>query len=154
MRLALLILVIVIFLAGIFFLWRVYFSKNVLRELVATIDVGASAYEIEVARTTLEKAQGLAGRESLAPGTGMVFLFNAPSRLAFTMHGMRFPLDMVWIADGIVVDISKNLQPDTGVLASAYRPRVPADTVLELNAGVADADGLKIGDSVVLSYKK
>ncbi len=153
MKLIILLIAVAAFCAGIFFLWRILFTKNIPTEPSASITIGSHIYEVEVAQTLEQKAKGLAGRENLPPGRGMLFVFDAKSRLAFTMHNMRFPLDIIWIADGKIVDISKNLQPDTGVMASSYRPAVPADMVLELNAGVADADGLKIGDSVILKYK-
>lgn len=143
----------IFFLCGALFLWRVYFSKSIIQMPRASAAIGEHRYEVEIASTLTQKAKGLAGRASLGPGTGMLFTFASSSRHAFTMHGMRFPLDMVWIAEGKIVDISKNLQPDTGILASLYRPSVPADMVLELNAGVADADGLKAGDKIVISYK-
>lgn len=122
-------------------------------EPIATISVGSRVYEVEVAQTLEQKAKGLAQRDSLAIGRGMVFPFNRKALHGFTMQGMRFPLDMIWIAGGKVIDIMRNLQPDKGMLASAYRPVSPADMVLELNAGVSGTDGLKVGDSVILKYK-
>lgn len=153
-RLLILLIAIAAFCFGVFFLWRLLFAKNIPAEPSASITVGTHIYEVEIAQTLEQKAKGLAGRDSLADRHGMVFPFTKKSVLSFTMQGMRFPLDIIWIADGKIVDISQNLQPDTGMLASAYRPKAPADMVLELNAGVAAADGLKIGDSVTLSYKK
>lgn len=153
-KLLVLLIAVAAFCLGVFFLWRILFTKNVSAEPSAKMAIGPHIYEVEVAQTFEQKAKGLAGRDSLADGHGMVFPFTKKSVLSFTMQGMRFPLDIIWIADGKIVDISPNLQPDTGMLASAYRPKVPADVVLELNAGVVAADGLKIGDSVVLSYKK
>jgi uncharacterized membrane protein (UPF0127 family) len=153
LRLIILLIAIFAFCAGVFFLWRLLFTKNTPSEPVAIITVGSQTYEVEVAQTFEQKAKGLAGRDSLMPGRGMVFLFGAATKVAFTMHGMRFPLDMIWIADGKIIEISEGLQPDTSVLASSYRPKAPVDMVLELNAGATKADGLKIGDSVILKYK-
>lgn len=140
-----------VFFSGAIFLWRVYFSKNIAGEFAATVKIGERTYRVEVAQTLTQKAKGLAGRDLLEAGTGMLFPFGSASKLAFTMHGMRFPLDIIWIADGKIVDIAQNLQPDEGVMMSSYRPSVPADTVLELNAGVAEKDGLKVGDLVQIS---
>jgi len=56
---------------------------------------------------------------------------------------MRFPLDIVWIDNDTIVHIEKNVQPD---FAGIITPSENADTVLEINAGVADKTGLKVGD--------
>lgn len=148
-----LLLAVLAFCTGVFFLWKLLFAKNPVGAPSAVVAIGERSYAVEVAQTLEQKARGLAGRESLAAGQGMLFPFSGKSRVSFTMKGMLFPLDIIWIAEGKIVDISKELPPDTGMLATAYRPATPADMVLELNAGVADVDGLKIGDSVILKYK-
>lgn len=153
-RLFILLIAIATFCTGVFFLWKLLFAKNPPATPGAAVMIGGRSYAVEVAQTLEQRAKGLAGREELVAGQGMLFLFSGKSRVSFTMKGMLFPLDIIWIAEGKIVDISKQLPPDTGMFATAYRPAVPVDMVLELSAGVADADGLKIGDSVVLSYKK
>ncbi len=152
-RLFILLIALAAFCTGVFFLWKLLFAKSSPTEPSATVAIGGHVYAVEIAQTLEQKAKGLAGRESLAAGRGMLFPFGGKSRVSFTMKGMLFPLDIIWIAEGKIVDISKQLPPDMGMFATAYRPAVPADTVLELNAGVADADGLKTGDSVILKYK-
>ncbi len=152
-RALILLIAIAAFCTGVFFLWKLLFAKNIPAEAAAVVTIGDNSYQVEVAGTFTEKAKGLAGRQSLASGYGMIFPFASTTQAAFTMQGMRFPLDIIWIADDKIVDISKNLQPDASMLASAHRPSTPYNLVLELNAGVADADRLKIGDAVVIDYK-
>lgn len=145
---------VVVFCGGVFSLWRLLFAKNKPTEPSALAMIGSHTYRVEVAKTLEQKAKGLAGRSLLPAGQGMLFPFKRRIKPAFTTQGMLFPLDIIWIADGKIADIADNVKPDTGMLATPYRPALPVDTVLELHGGVVARDGLKIGDSVTLSYKK
>jgi len=147
-----LLIAVVLFCTGVYFLWKIFFFKNTPQAASSMVTIGTHTYPVEIASTFEQKVHGLAGRDSLTTGHGMLFPFGSKSRLSFTMKGMRFPLDIIWIADGKIVDVSRNLAPDTGLVAMAYRPVEPADTVLELAAGTADRDGLKIGDTITIEY--
>ena len=62
---------------------------------------------------------------------------------SFWMKDMRFPLDIIWIKNGEVVHVEKNvLENFSGILS----PQVDADSVLEINAGNVDKLDIKIGD--------
>jgi uncharacterized membrane protein (UPF0127 family) len=63
------------------------------------------------------------------------------------MKDMRFPLDIVWIRDGRIVKIEKHAPP----LTPAGPERIytaTADLVLEVPAGFADRQRVRIGDTV------
>ena len=68
-------------------------------QAVPAVKVGDGRFEVEVAQTPAQRARGLSGRDSLAPGTGMLFVFETGRASAFWMKGMRFPLDFVWIGE-------------------------------------------------------
>src|SRR6516162_4003761 len=74
-----------------------------------TIKIRSNVVRVDVARTPEERARGLGGRTALAPGTGMAFPFDEPGRPAFWMAGMYFDIDIVWIRDSRVVDLSERL---------------------------------------------
>ena len=59
------------------------------------VRVDEVAFPVELAVTSEQRAQGLSGRVFLDFGTGMLFVFEAESRLRFWMKEMEFPLDMV-----------------------------------------------------------
>ena len=106
---------------------------------------------VEVADTQAAQQQGLSGRESLAEGTGMLFVFDQERFLSFWMKDMNFPLDMVWIdASCEVVDISRDVPiPEPGQTLAGlptYGPETPAMYVLEINAGASAAGGFGPGD--------
>lgn len=80
----------------------------------------------------------------------MLFLMPSRDIHAFWMNRMRFPLDMVWIDNGLVVEIATQMPPPvvTGGVPKTYFPKVPADMVLELNAGGVEFYGIKVGDKL------
>lgn len=115
----------------------------------ATVRIGNISYAVEVAETPVSQAQGLSGRASLKEGSGMLFTFPERSPQTFWMKGMRFPLDFVWIAEGIVVGITENAPADDGLLT--YGSPEPVDMVLEVNAGEINRLGIKAGDLVTVA---
>ena len=105
-----------------------------------------AVFALEVARTPEQVAQGLMFRESLAPSTGMVFLFEAPEPRSFWMKNCHFPLDMVFARkDGTVVDVLEGVPPCGADPCPSYPSRAPADTVVELTAGEARRHGVVPG---------
>jgi hypothetical protein len=99
---------------------------------------------VEIAVTDAEKAQGLMFRESMPKSAGMVFPFEGLEIRPFWMKNCHFPLDLVYATkDGTVVEVVKALPPcppDPAPCLSTA-PKEKSDTVLEVNAGVADATG-------------
>jgi hypothetical protein len=106
---------------------------------------------LEVADTDASRMHGLSGRESLEPNAGMLFVFGHRGIYPFWMKGMKFPLDIVWIDDGKVVDV-ETLEPPSPYLniPPNHIPRGMADLVLEVNAGKAAELGLAKGAYVIL----
>ena len=113
----------------------------------------APAVRAQVADDAAERAQGLSGRPRLARNAGMYFVLP-DTTTRFWMKGMRFPLDMLWIRDDRVVDVTARApKPRPGTAESRlplYSSSRPADRVLEVNAGWAKRNGVQVGDSVRL----
>jgi len=125
-----------------------------LRKVVwADVTVRGKTISVEVADTDAKREKGLGERDSLAPDHGMYFPFPAAQYWVFWMKGMRFPIDIVWIQDGKVVDVTPEVQVDAGLPLKTYSPTAPADAVLELDAGAARQIGLRKGDEVTLTAK-
>ena len=119
--------------------------------------VGGAAFKVELAITQEQRTQGLSGRASLAPGAGMLFVFDEAGRYSFWMKEMRFPLDLIWVdARCTVVDITSGAPPPVpGQSASGgpselplYTPVTPVQYVLEVNGGETEAVGIRVGDRV------
>ncbi len=107
------------------------------------------AVTVEVARTEAEKVRGLSGRDGLAPAQGMLFVYEIPVRPVMWMQGMRFPIDILWIRDGRVVDLVREAKPPTpGEAPEVFVPREEAQYVLEVPAGFAERNGIARDDPV------
>ena len=113
------------------------------------IDGGARPIAAEVADTDGSRTLGLGGRDALADGAGMLFVFPRDTTPGFWMKDMRFPLDMVWIDAGKrVIGVTADVQPQPGATDNAlalYQPPSPVQYVLELSAGAAARLGLAAG---------
>lgn len=115
-----------------------------------TLQIRDQRLLVEVAKTAAQKIRGLGKRDSLAPNCGMLFPYAKADYYAFWMKGMRFDLDILWIRDHRIVDIRAHVPAPRGTPLIQYRPRVPADHVLEVEAGYAERHGWAIGDLVTI----
>ena len=120
----------------------------------AEVTIEGSTFIVDLADTYELRRQGLSGRDELAREVGMWFDMGGTGPATFWMRGMRFPIDIVWISDDLVVTgVAERLPfPDPGTPASAlptYPSGVPIRYVLEINAGLAEELG--IGEGSVVS---
>jgi uncharacterized membrane protein (UPF0127 family) len=116
----------------------------------AWVEIGTARVAVEMAVTSAEQSRGLGYRDGLAWGSGMYFPYERPGFYTFWMKGMRFPIDIVWIRDGRIVDLHQDVPFEPGGNGPTLRPRQIVDAVLEVPAGYAAASGWRIGDRVKL----
>ena len=108
-------------------------------------------FSIEIAKTQEERSRGLMFREELDSGSGMLFIFPDDGIHGFWMKNTFIPLDIIWINNGKIVYIAKNMQPCKETCDSIF-PDKNSRYVLEINAGLSEKLGLKAGDEVSLNY--
>jgi len=107
---------------------------------------GAKTFQIEIARTPGQQAQGLMYRRRMAADAGMLFPYDAPRRLAFWMKNTYIPLDLLFIgADGRISSIQERAVPHS---LEPIRSRGKALAVLELNGGTVSRLKIKLGDLI------
>lgn len=118
----------------------------------AEIVVGETTVPVELAITRDEQSLGLGYRNGLDPDAGMLFVFEEPSPRSFWMMGMRFCLDIVWIAGDRIIGAAESVcPPEPGTAAGdypTYASGQPVTHVLEVNAGWLDAHGYGEGTPV------
>ena len=116
------------------------------------IAVGGVPLMVEIADDPDERAQGLAFRDGLAPGAGMLFVFPEPEPRSFWMKEMRFCLDIVWIESGAIQGAAEWVCPEPEGTAdedlASYRSPVPVSYVLEVPAGWLGQYGFGVGTQV------
>jgi len=121
-----------------------------------TATINGRDIAVELASTTEEKGKGLGGRDTLDTNSGMLFVFGTSNNpQTFWMKGMLIPLDLIWIKDGSIIKIDKNVPapsvntPDNKL--KTYSAGLPIDYVLEVNGGFSDTNSILVGNSVTLS---
>ena len=116
--------------------------------------IGNVTFYVDVARTPEQQTKGLAIYNSLPLNKGMVFPFEKPDYYAFWMKDMKFPIDIIYIKKGEIVDIFKDVLPPLSPSSQlpVYKPKKPADTVLEINAGLSDKYNFKTGENIKINY--
>ena len=99
--------------------------------------------KVQVADDVDERAKGLMFVKSMAPNAGMLFVWSKPEPRSFWMRNTYIPLDLIYLNDGKVVSLIEKAKPfdETGLPSG-----VPADMVLEVNAGWVARHGVKVGD--------
>ena len=117
------------------------------------ISINNQLLTVEVAANPKAWQKGLSGRKSLAPDSGMLFVFPTARREPFWMKGMNFSIDIIWINQGKIIDIAPNVAPCFIEPLPVYLPRLPAQAVLEVPAGFSVKNSLKIGDKVEVLTK-
>lgn len=100
-------------------------------------------FEVTLAQTEDERAQGLMYRSSLGAHEGMLFVFDREAVYPFWMKNTLLSLDIVWIsADYQVVYVASHTLP---MSTRSLDPRKKAKYVLEVGGGVAPKAGIREG---------
>ena len=104
---------------------------------------GQAKFDVEIADTNEERAQGLMFRENLPRGAGMLFVYEYPQTAAFWMKNTLIPLDIIFLDErGQVTLVHPNAVPGD------LTPIPGGDqvfAVLEINGGLAARYGISAG---------
>jgi uncharacterized membrane protein (UPF0127 family) len=121
-------------------------ADDALQKLEIDTASGPHVFNVEVVRTPAERERGLMDRRTMPQDRGMLFDFQTEQPVIFWMKDTYIPLDMIFVAqNGRVVGIKHDAKPmDETLIPSG----APALGVIELNGGVTNTIGLKIGDMV------
>ena len=139
MKTSLLLIFILIFLSGC------DYSKPSL------VSLNGKTFEVEIADTQLERAQGLMFRKELKENSGMLFIFTESDKHSFWMKNTFIPLDIIWIDENFkIVYIYENAQPCRDICDS-ITPSKDARYVLEINSGLAEKYNFNMGDRVEIT---
>lgn len=105
---------------------------------------------VELSQTPKQWERGLSDRNELGDLDGMLFIFPQYHVPIFWMKDMHFPIDMIWLSDGVVVDITANAQVETGTKYPTYSPKTKINMVLETRANWAADNNITIGDQIII----
>lgn len=113
------------------------------------ITINNKKYSVEEAKTDKEREEGLRHCFELPENEGMLFYMpDEKSQQVFTMKGMKFPLDILFInQDQEVISAHHDCQPDEKAVVSTTEHLDDGDYivyVLEVNPN----SGIEVGDSL------
>jgi uncharacterized membrane protein (UPF0127 family) len=108
------------------------------------VTLGEVKVKAEVVRALEKLYLGLGHRPELPEGRGMLFILPNQVIQYFCMREMQFPIDIIWLASGRVVGITKNMPPEDS--QTNYPSPEPVQYVLEVPGGFSDRKGIKTGD--------
>lgn len=147
------ILLFILVIAGVGAGAYLWYKNDQMQTKYGEVTVKGETFKVELANTQEKRELGLGGRTSLADDEGMLFVFSASGFYPFWMKDMEMPIDIIWINDGLIADVAANVPaPVEGEKLGNYYPVNPGNLVLEVNAGVIDKLGIKIGDPVQVNY--
>ncbi len=112
-----------------------------------TVTIG-NEYSFLVANNPYEWRRGLSGKTSeTMDALGMLFVFPRERERSFWMKDMKFNLDIIWIKEGRIMKIDRNVPaPENGEAPAVVDSRpFEVDAVLEVPAGGADYLQLFVG---------
>jgi uncharacterized membrane protein (UPF0127 family) len=107
-------------------------------------------FDTRVADNVFQRAKGLMGETNLPRDEGMLFIFPFEGKPGFWMKNTKIPLDILFINDeDIIVYSVKNAQPCTTEDCPVYKTTRYASKVLEINGGLSNELGIRVGDHVM-----
>ncbi len=126
----------------------VTFKKEAEAYLIKSTGDTIKHLQIEIADDDYQRETGLMYRESMEDDQGMLFIFDREEPRGFYMKNTNLPLDLIFLnSENKVVSIYKNAKPQS---LETIPSQVPAQYVLEVNAGLSDQWNFAVGDSLIL----
>ena len=117
---------------------------------LANVTINGFNLLTDVPTTEDQFQKGLGIKDHLKENQGMLFIFGQPAKYAFWMHGMKFPIDIIWVDNkNNVVHVERNLSPCTIDLACpSYSPDKDSMYVLETTSNFSERHNVTIGTHV------
>jgi len=126
---------------------------------IGTIEYLGEEYEVWIADNSLEQKNGLSrvkkSELESSEVIGMLFVFSNEKERTFWMKDMEFDLDVLWIKDGKILKIDRNIPAPKGneEIVHMYSTPFEVDMVLELPAGEAKKLDMFNGSMISLLEK-
>lgn len=109
---------------------------------------------VEIVSSSEAMSKGLSGREYLAEGKGMLFVYPEKRYVIFWMPDMNFSIDIIYLSNNQVSQVEANVPNPPKDTPKEKLIRYPSkekvDKVLEVPSGWAEKNNIKIGDQLKL----
>jgi len=128
-----------------------FFGFGKLEYKKAVVLINENKFNVLIADDIAKRSKGLSILNYLKEDEGMLFIFDYADKYGFWMKDMKFAIDIIWIKDNKIVDITTNIEPEPNKSIfnlKTYYPSEAVDKVLEVAAGVVEKYNIKIGDTI------
>jgi uncharacterized membrane protein (UPF0127 family) len=106
---------------------------------------------VTVADNDQARAKGYSGHPPIKYTEGLLFVFKKPGKYVFWMNEMLFNLDFIFIKDGQVVELVKNVKApvnNQGEIEYVFSKK-EFNQLLEVKEGFIDKYNIKVGDQIL-----
>ncbi len=126
-------------------------NYNVKLQILDGKEKKIAEFFVAVADTEYKKIYGLMNLSKLPQDYGMLFPFSKSQMITMWMKNTQIPLDMIFIdKNHLIVTIRTHAVPYSLDLISSEKE---VKKVLEINAGLVEKLGIKVGQKVEISSK-
>lgn len=115
-----------------------------------SLSVNGVVLSVEVAADKISRSCGLANRDRLPKGHGMLFIYEKERFLEFWMKETRIPLALAYIGNDRKIREILHMDPDTA--QHIYRSHEPVQYALETNPDWFSTNDISVGDRVNFSW--
>ena len=148
------IVIFLILLVGVFLIF-LSINKNILAPTSlgtqeSLVCIEGNCFIAQIASTDKEREKGLMFVKELPTNQGMLFSFPNKGNYPFWMKNTFISLDIIWIADDIVIDIVHNAKPCLENSCPLLSHDGQANYVLEINGNLANELSIEKGDTVLI----
>ncbi|MCP4488903.1 MAG: DUF192 domain-containing protein [Gammaproteobacteria bacterium] len=139
---------------NIIFMLLILFEGSVFSSLLASdqvlfesasLDINGRQFELEIAKTAIQRQQGLMHREFLSEQSGMLFIYAGDGFHRIWMKNTLIPLTVVWLDSYQTVIHIARLEPCQSMQCPSFGADKPAKYIIELAEG---NQSLKLGDRI------
>ena len=122
---------------------------------VTDVCFGDTCFRAEVADTEEARQRGLQFRHFLEPSAAMLFVFPSPGIYHFWMKDTYISLDIIWLDEQrSVVFVASDVPACRHDPCPTYGPAHKAQFILEINAGMAQQAGIRVGDRAEFTLRR
>jgi len=113
-------------------LWSCMATGNTTAGEIIELELGQSAYQVELAFTPAQRRRGLIYRQQLDSRQGMLLVYSRAGDHLIWMKNMRIALRVFWIDDKFTVISAQRLEPCSSSPCPVYSAPRAARFILEL----------------------
>ncbi|OWY66101.1 hypothetical protein B7486_38630 [cyanobacterium TDX16] len=120
--------------------------------ILARIEVAKQRIYLEVPQTPEQEAQGLMYRTIIPRNRGILFEFNPPQAIEFSMQNILVPVDTLFLRNTEIQQIQIAVPTCNEVNCPTYSSKVKVDQMVQLQARRTLELGLKTGDRLPIEF--